>query len=92
MERTCIAPDFQLSVTILSASDLPAMDRNGMSDPYVKIYVLPDRKQKYETRIIRNTLNPTYNETFQFSVSFCVVLCVFVKFAESFKFQVFSGK
>uniref|UniRef100_A0A8R1DKY5 C2 domain-containing protein n=1 Tax=Caenorhabditis japonica TaxID=281687 RepID=A0A8R1DKY5_CAEJA len=46
------------------------MDRNGMSDPYVKVFVLPERKQKFETRIIRNTLNPTYNETFQFSISF----------------------
>lgn len=60
----------KLSVTIVSASDLPAMDRNGMSDPYVKVYVLPERKQKFETRIIRNTLNPTYNETFQFSIPF----------------------
>ncbi|CAI5443966.1 unnamed protein product [Caenorhabditis angaria] len=60
----------KLSVTILSASNLPAMDRNGMSDPYVKVFVLPERKQKFETKIIRNTLNPTYNETFQFKIPF----------------------
>ncbi|CAB3402231.1 unnamed protein product [Caenorhabditis bovis] len=60
----------KLSVTILKAYDLPAMDRNGMSDPYIKVFVLPERKQKFETKIIRNTLNPVYNETFQFSIPF----------------------
>ncbi|KJH49604.1 C2 domain protein [Dictyocaulus viviparus] len=61
---------FWLLVTILDAHDLPAMDRNGMSDPYVKLSILPERKQKYETKIIRNTLNPIYNETFLFSLPF----------------------
>ncbi|VDO99143.1 unnamed protein product [Heligmosomoides polygyrus] len=57
----------KLSVTILDAHGLPAMDRNGMSDPYVKLCILPERKQKYETKIIRNSLDPVYNETFLFS-------------------------
>ncbi|ETN85837.1 C2 domain protein, partial [Necator americanus] len=60
----------KLAVTILEAHGLPAMDRNGMSDPYVKICILPERKQKYETKIIRNSLNPVYNETFLFSLPF----------------------
>ncbi|KHJ95082.1 C2 domain protein [Oesophagostomum dentatum] len=60
----------QLSVTILDAHGLPAMDRNGMSDPYVKLCILPERKQKYETKIIRNSLNPVYNETFLFTLPF----------------------
>ncbi|VDM74803.1 unnamed protein product [Strongylus vulgaris] len=59
-----------LSVTILEAHGLPAMDRNGMSDPYVKLSILPERKQKYETKIIRNSLNPVYNETFLFTLPF----------------------
>ncbi|CAD6187928.1 unnamed protein product [Caenorhabditis auriculariae] len=60
----------KLSVTIMKASNLPAMDRNGMSDPYVKLFIYPERKQKYETKIIRNTLNPTFNETFLFAIPF----------------------
>ncbi|WKY00483.1 hypothetical protein Q1695_014937 [Nippostrongylus brasiliensis] len=60
----------KLSVTILDAHGLPAMDRNGMSDPYVKLCILPEPKQKYGTKIIRNTLNPVYNETFLFSLPF----------------------
>ncbi|VDM96773.1 unnamed protein product [Thelazia callipaeda] len=58
-----------LSVTILECKELPAMDRNGMSDPYVKLYLLPEGKQKFETKIKRKDLNPIFNETFAFNVS-----------------------
>ncbi|KAG9264098.1 synaptotagmin-C [Astyanax mexicanus] len=58
----------QLVVKILKALDLPAKDANGFSDPYVKIYLLPDRKKKYQTKVHRKTLNPVFNETFQFGV------------------------
>ncbi|XP_048869665.1 synaptotagmin-C-like [Brienomyrus brachyistius] len=58
----------QLIVKILKALDLPAKDANGFSDPYVKIYLLPDRKKKFQTKVHRKTLNPVFNETFQFGV------------------------
>uniref|UniRef100_A0A8C9RCR7 Synaptotagmin 3 n=1 Tax=Scleropages formosus TaxID=113540 RepID=A0A8C9RCR7_SCLFO len=58
----------QLVVKILKALDLPAKDANGFSDPYVKIYLLPDRKKKFQTKVHRKTLNPIFNETFQFCV------------------------
>lgn len=38
-------------VKILKALDLPAKDANGFSDPYVKIYLLPDRKKKFQTKV-----------------------------------------
>lgn len=60
----------QLVVKILKALDLPAKDANGFSDPYVKIYLLPDRKKKFQTKVHRKTLNPIFNEIFQFSVPF----------------------
>ncbi|KAI1732594.1 c2 domain-containing protein [Ditylenchus destructor] len=60
----------KMSVTVVECRDLPAMDRNGMSDPYMKITVLPDRKPKFETKIKRNNLNPVYNETFLFNIPF----------------------
>ncbi|KAK6312016.1 synaptotagmin-C-like isoform X1 [Coregonus clupeaformis] len=58
----------QLVVKILKAVDLAAKDANGFSDPYVKIYLLPDRKKKFQTKVHRKTLNPIFNETFQFGV------------------------
>uniref|UniRef100_A0A4W3HUJ8 Synaptotagmin 6 n=1 Tax=Callorhinchus milii TaxID=7868 RepID=A0A4W3HUJ8_CALMI len=59
-----------LIVTILKAFDLPIKDFCGSSDPYVKIYLLPDRKKKFQTRVHRKTLNPTFDESFQFPVSY----------------------
>lgn len=59
-----------LIVTILKAFDLPVKDFCGSSDPYVKIYLLPDRKRKFQTRVHRKTLNPTFDESFNFPVPY----------------------
>ncbi|CAF0787030.1 unnamed protein product [Adineta steineri] len=61
--------DFQkqeLKVEVIQAQELPPMDLSGTSDPYVKVYVLPDKKKKFETKVYRKTLNPVFNETFIF--------------------------
>lgn len=61
--------DFQkgeLSVGIIQGSDLPGMDLSGTSDPYVKVYLMPDKKKKFETKVHRKTLNPVFNESFLF--------------------------
>ncbi|XP_040049641.2 synaptotagmin-6 [Gasterosteus aculeatus] len=58
-----------LIVNILKAADLPAKDLCGTSDPYVKVYLLPDRK-KFQTRVHRKTLNPSFDESFQFPVPY----------------------
>lgn len=50
----------------MQAADLAAMDMGGTSDPYVKVYLLPDKKKKFETKVHRKTLNPVFNETFNF--------------------------
>lgn len=44
------------------------MDVGGSSDPYVKLYLLPDKKKKFETKVHRKTLEPNFNETFTFKV------------------------
>ncbi|KAB0351294.1 hypothetical protein FD754_016151 [Muntiacus muntjak] len=59
-----------LVVKIIKALDLPAKDFMGTSDPYVKMYLLPDRKKKFQTRVHRKTLNPLFDETFQFPVAY----------------------
>ncbi|GAA6065794.1 synaptotagmin-1b [Tachysurus ichikawai] len=46
------------------------MDMSGTSDPYVKLCLLPDKKKKYESKIHRKTLNPTFNESFTFKVPY----------------------
>ncbi|XP_018620955.2 synaptotagmin-9-like isoform X2 [Scleropages formosus] len=60
----------QLIVKIHKALDLPAKDFSGSSDPYVKIYLLPDRKTKHQTKVHRKTLNPVFDEVFLFPVPY----------------------
>ncbi|XP_033008978.1 synaptotagmin-2 [Lacerta agilis] len=60
----------QLTVGILQAAELPALDMGGTSDPYVKVFLLPDKKKKFETKVQKKTLNPTYNETFVFKIPY----------------------
>ncbi|XP_014900342.1 synaptotagmin-1-like isoform X1 [Poecilia latipinna] len=62
--------DCQLIVGILQAQDLAAMDMGGTSDPYVKVFLLPDKKKKYETKVQRKNLSPVFNETFIFKIPY----------------------
>uniref|UniRef100_A0A3Q2XX27 Synaptotagmin 2 n=1 Tax=Hippocampus comes TaxID=109280 RepID=A0A3Q2XX27_HIPCM len=61
---------FKLTVGILQAADLLSMDSGGTSDPYVKVFVLPDKKKKFDTKVHKKTLNPVFNETFIFKIPF----------------------
>lgn len=42
------------------------MDAGGTSDPYVRVWVNPDKKKAFCTKKLKKTLNPVYNETFTF--------------------------
>ncbi|XP_052793933.1 synaptotagmin-11-like isoform X2 [Mya arenaria] len=56
-----------LLVNIMSLVDLPPRDPStGGCDPYVKLQLLPEKRHKCKTRVLRKTLNPVYDETFTF--------------------------
>lgn len=78
-----------LAVTVIQAEDLPGMDMSGTSDPYVKVYLLPDKKKKYETKVHRKTLNPVFNETFNFKIPYSEISMKTLVFA-IFDFDRFS--
>ncbi|KAM9405709.1 synaptotagmin-11-like [Salvelinus alpinus] len=60
-------PKKALVVTIVGAHGLPAVDEQGnSSDPYVKMTILPEKKHRVKTRVLRKTLEPVFDETFTF--------------------------
>nr|XP_010913335.1 synaptotagmin-5 [Elaeis guineensis] len=56
-----------LSVTVISAEDLPAMDVMGKADPFV-VLRMKKLETKNKTRVVNESLNPTWNQTFDFVV------------------------
>ncbi|XP_016138799.1 synaptotagmin-like protein 1 isoform X1 [Sinocyclocheilus grahami] len=59
----------ELHVHIIRCQDL-APARKNRSDPYVKVYLLPDNtsRSKKKTAVKRKTLNPVYDETMKYRV------------------------
>ncbi|KAJ8268777.1 hypothetical protein COCON_G00113840 [Conger conger] len=54
-------------VHIQEAQGLCATDDQSLtSDPYIKLTILPEKKHKVKTRVLRKTLDPAFQETFSF--------------------------
>merc|ERR1712209_239706 len=60
----------RMTVVVLKARNLPKMDITGLSDPYVKIYLLFNNQRivKKKTHVKKRTLNPVFNESFVFEL------------------------
>ena len=55
-----------LRVDVLDATDLPAADRNGYSDPYCKFKL--NGNQVFKTKTQKKTLHPAWNEFFEVEI------------------------
>ncbi|KAG9329886.1 hypothetical protein JZ751_028639 [Albula glossodonta] len=54
-------------VHVREAQGLCATDEQSLtSDPYIKLTILPEKKHKVKTRVMRKTLDPAFDETFSF--------------------------
>lgn len=64
------AKGITVTAKIKAAKDLLAMDPSGLSDPYVKAYIVPDPKKrtKRKTKVVKKTLDPVWNETLEWQV------------------------
>ncbi|XP_019095307.1 PREDICTED: C2 and GRAM domain-containing protein At1g03370-like isoform X2 [Camelina sativa] len=55
----------KLQVRVVEARNLPAMDLNGFSDPYVRLQL---GKQRSRTKVVKKNLNPKWSDDFSFGV------------------------
>uniref|UniRef100_A0A8C0JK21 BAI1 associated protein 3 n=2 Tax=Canis lupus dingo TaxID=286419 RepID=A0A8C0JK21_CANLU len=66
------AAEQRLVVEVLHAADLPALDANGLSDPFVIVELGPPHLfplvRSQRTQVKSRTLHPVYDELFYFSV------------------------
>ncbi|KAH0554528.1 hypothetical protein KQX54_011128 [Cotesia glomerata] len=59
-------------VMISQCKDLAPVDvKRNRSDPYVKVYLLPDKSKggKRKTKVKKHTLNPVFDETLKFNIN-----------------------
>ena len=56
----------ELHVHLHSASNLPAKDRRGTSDPFVVLYLVPNKEEIFESKIVYKSLNPVFDQSFEF--------------------------
>ncbi|ENN81663.1 hypothetical protein YQE_01938, partial [Dendroctonus ponderosae] len=58
----------RLIVVVHKVANIPLKDPSHIPDPYVKLYLLPERAKdsKRKTQIIKDNCNPVFDETFEF--------------------------
>ncbi|XP_056162488.1 synaptotagmin-5 isoform X1 [Syzygium oleosum] len=56
-----------LSITVISAEDLPPTDLMGKADPYI-VVSMKKSGMRNKTRVVNDSLNPVWNQTFDFVV------------------------
>ncbi|XP_072393128.1 protein unc-13 homolog 4B isoform X4 [Diabrotica undecimpunctata] len=58
------APDLMINVEIIEAKDLRPKDSNGLSDPFVTLYLASNTAHRYNSSVKPMTLNPVWEEHF----------------------------
>ena len=55
-----------LTIHLHHAANLPAKDRRGTSDPFVVLYLVPNKEEIFESKVIHQTLDPIFDQSFEF--------------------------
>ncbi|KAF5278655.1 hypothetical protein FQA39_LY00697 [Lamprigera yunnana] len=61
-------PELLLNVEVVEAKDLVPMDSNGLSDPFVTLYLASNTARRYNSSVKPETLNPVWEEHFALPV------------------------
>ena len=67
----------ELSVLVKKAHNLTAVRSNGTSDPFCKVYLLPERSRntKQKSHVVKKNCSPEWNHTFSFEdVRICIII------------------
>lgn len=61
----------RLIVVVHKVANIPLKDPSNIPDPYVKLYLLPERAKdsKRRTQVVRDNCNPIFDETFEYILS-----------------------
>ncbi|CAG9863137.1 unnamed protein product [Phyllotreta striolata] len=61
----------RLIVVVHKIMNIPLKDPSSIPDPYVKLYLLPERARdtKRKTQVIKDNVNPIFDESFEYVIS-----------------------
>merc|ERR1711874_14335 len=60
----------ELKLFLHEAQNLPGGDLPDPPDPQVKVYLMPGKRKKKKSDVVKDSVNPTFNEEFDFSIDF----------------------
>jgi len=80
----------ELKVFIHEAAGLPGGDLPDPPDPYVKVYLMPGKKKKKKTEVVKDSGSPRFDEEFDFEIAFNKVQSSSLKISVVDKKGVFS--
>ncbi|XP_030758919.1 protein unc-13 homolog 4B isoform X2 [Sitophilus oryzae] len=62
-------PELMINVEVIEAKELRSKDSNGLSDPFVTLYLASNSSHRYNTSVKSMTLNPIWEEHFALPIT-----------------------